>query len=49
MTKKIKEIIIRFYEKDKDLVEKIKNMKRIFNEKTENKTILKIIREFQIK
>jgi len=49
MAKCIKEIYIRFYEEDKEIIEKIKRMKMLFKEKTENKVIKKIIKEFEIK
>lgn len=47
--KKIKEIPLRFYEQDNEIIEKLKKLKKVFNEKTDNKTIKKIIKEFEIK
>ena len=46
---KIKEIIIRFYEGDEKIIKKIERLQNLFNENTENKTIKKIIKEFEIK
>jgi hypothetical protein len=45
---KIKEIIIRFYEGDEKIIKKIERLQKLFNENTENKTIKKIIKEFEI-
>lgn len=48
--KPVKEIMIRFYDKeeDKETLTKVSKLKNLFNEKSENKTIKKIIREFKI-
>jgi hypothetical protein len=49
MNKSIKEIYIRFYKEDKEIIEKIKRLQILFKEKTENKLVKKIIKEFEIK
>jgi len=49
MVKIIKEIMIRIYEGEEELIKKIDRFTKLFNEKTENKTIKKIIKEFELK
>lgn len=46
--KPIKEIMLRFYPGEENILAKITRISKLFNEKAENKTIKKMIKEFGI-
>lgn len=48
MKKIIKKVLLRIYEGEEDTVKKIDKIKKFSNEKTDSKTIKKIIDEFKI-